>query len=84
MSHGKRFGKEIVSFKDIMEKLFNRFFDMKFPVATRLFGQENWAPRVDVSDGKADIQGCEVEDIDVDVASILGFSKMASFPPKMA
>jgi hypothetical protein len=67
-----------------MDNLFNRFFDMAFPVATSLSGQWNWAPRVDVSDGKADIQGYEVEDIDVDVASILGFSKMASFPPKIA
>ena len=71
MPHGKRFGKEIVSFKDEMDHLFNRFFNMDFPVATRLFGEGNWAPRVDISEGKSDITvkaeipGCEAEEIDV-------------------
>jgi len=55
MPHGKGFGKEVARFKDEMDHLFNRFFDMDFPVATRFFGQGKWAPRVYVSDGKADI-----------------------------
>jgi HSP20 family molecular chaperone IbpA len=90
MPHGKRFGKEIASFKNEMDNLFNLFFDMEFPVATRLFGEGNWAPRVDISEDKGDITvkaeipGCEAEDIDVDVASILDFSKMTSSPPIMA
>ena len=35
--HRRRFGKEMVSFKDEMDNLFNRFFDMDFPISRRLF-----------------------------------------------
>ena len=84
MPHGKGFGKEVARFKDEIDHLFIRFFDMDFPVATRFFGQGKWAPRVYVSDGKADIPGCEVEDIDVDVASIRASIKITSSPPIMA
>jgi HSP20 family protein len=67
----KRFGKEMVRFRDEMDHLFNRFFDMDFPISRRLFREGEWAPRVDVSEGKTDIivkaeiPGCDAADIDV-------------------
>ena len=54
-----------------MDNLFNRFFDMDFPISRRFFGDGEWTPRVDVIEGKgeitvkAEIPGCEVKDIDV-------------------
>ena len=71
MPHRRRFGKEMVSFRDEMDHLFNRFFDMDLPVPRRLFGDGEWAPRVDVIEGKgeitvkAEIPGCMAKDIDV-------------------
>jgi HSP20 family protein len=71
MPYRKRSGREMVSFRDEMDNLFNRFFDMDFPVSRRLFGDREWAPRVDVIEGKGDITvkaeipGCEAKDIDV-------------------
>ena len=71
LPHRRRYGKEMVSFKDEVDNLFKRFFDTDFPVSRRLFGDRKWAPRVDVAEGKgeitvkAEIPGCEVEDIDV-------------------
>jgi HSP20 family protein len=61
----------MVSFKDEMDNLFNRFFEMDLPISRRLFGDGEWAPRVDVIEGKGDITvkaeipGCEAKDIDV-------------------
>ena len=54
MPHRRRYGKEMVSFKDEMDNLFNRFFDMDFPISRRLFKDGEWAPRVDVVEGNAD------------------------------
>jgi len=71
LPHRRRFGKEMVSFKDEVNDLFNRFFDLDLPVSQRLFSMREWAPRVDVIEGKGEIAvkvelpGCEVEDIDV-------------------
>ena len=71
MPYRKRSGREMVSFRDEMDNLFNRFFDMDFPVSWRLFKDGEWAPRLDVVDGKgkitvkAEIPGCEAKDIDV-------------------
>ena len=64
MPHRRRAGKEMVRFRDEMDDLFNRFFDMDF-------GDEEWVPRVDVVEGKgeitvkAELPGCEAKDIDV-------------------
>ena len=64
-------GRELVRFRDEMDNLFNRFFDMDFPLSRRLFGDSEWAPRVDVSEGKreitvkAEIPGCDGDDIEV-------------------
>ncbi len=55
MPHRRRFGREVVRFRDEMDHLFNRFFDMDFPISRRLFGDGEWAPRVDVSEGKDEI-----------------------------
>ncbi|MBC2713276.1 MAG: Hsp20/alpha crystallin family protein [Desulfosarcina sp.] len=71
MPRRRRFGKEVVSLRDEMDNLFNRFFDMDLPVPRRLFGDGEWAPRVDVIEGKgeitvkAEIPGCEAKDIEV-------------------
>ncbi len=71
MPHRRRGGRELVSFRDEIDNLFNRFFDMDVPLSRSLFGQGNWAPRVDVVEGKesitvkAEVPGCEIEDIDV-------------------
>jgi HSP20 family protein len=73
MPHRRRFGEERISFKDEMDNLFNRFFDMDLPVSRRLIGGGAWAPRVDVIGGKeeitvkAEIPGCEAKDIDVEL-----------------
>jgi HSP20 family protein len=71
MPHRRRPGKEIASFRSEIDNLFNRFFDMDFPVSRRFFGEGEWTPRVDVVEGKgeitvkAEIPGCEAKDIDV-------------------
>jgi len=71
MPHRRRTGKEMVSLRDEMDNLLNRFFDMDFPVSRRLFRDGEWAPRVDVIEGKgeitvkAEIPGCEAKDIEV-------------------
>ncbi len=67
----KRFNRDMVRFRDEMDNLFQRFFDMDFPVSRRFFGEGDWAPRVDISEAqgeitvKAEIPGCEAKDIDV-------------------
>ena len=71
MPHRRRSGRELVRFRDEMDNLFNRFFDIDFPISRRLFGDGEWAPRLDVIEGKgeitvkAEIPGCEAKDIDV-------------------
>lgn len=70
-SRKRRGGSELVHFKDEVDNLFNRFFDMDFPLSRRFFGDSEWAPRVDVTEGKdevtvkAEIPGCDAKDIDV-------------------
>lgn len=67
----RRSGKELARFRDEMDNLFNRFFDTDFPISRRFFGEGEWTPRVDIVEGKEDITvkaelpGCEIEDIDV-------------------
>jgi HSP20 family protein len=55
MPYRRRSGREMVSFRDEMDHLFNRFFDMDLPISRRLFGDGEWAPRVDVIEGKGEI-----------------------------
>ena len=67
----KRELKDLVGMKKELDKLFNRFFDADFPSAREFFLKDQWAPRVDVSEGKkeitvkAEIPGCDAKDIHV-------------------
>ena len=67
----KREGKDLVGFKNELDNLFNRFFDLDFPISREFFKEGEWVPRVDVSEGKkeitvkAEIPGCNAKDIDV-------------------
>lgn len=71
MPHRRRSGQELARFRDEIDNLFNRFFDMDFPISRRFFGEGEWAPKVDMAEGKeditvqAEIPGCDVGDIDV-------------------
>ena len=62
---------DLTGFKKEMDSLFNRFFDMDFPMSREFFKEGRWAPRIDVSDSekqitvKAEIPGCDAGDIDV-------------------
>lgn len=67
----KREIKDLVGFKSELDNLFNRFFDLDFPISRELFKEVQWVPRVDVSEGKkeitvkAEIPGCDAKDIHV-------------------
>lgn len=69
--HRRRSGRDLSSFRGEIDNLFNRFFDMDFPISRRFFVDGEWAPRVDLIEGKgeitvkAEIPGCEAKDIDV-------------------
>ena len=64
-------GREVVHFRNELDDLFSRFFDLDFPISRKLFGEGEWAPRVDLSEGKTDITvqaelpGCDAKDIDI-------------------
>jgi HSP20 family protein len=67
----KRTGSDLVGFKNEIDNLFNRFFELDFPLTREFFREGRWAPRVDVSDSekqitvKAEIPGCNAADIDI-------------------
>ena len=67
----KRSGSDLMGFKNEIDSLFNRFFDLDFPLSRGFFKEGRWAPRVDVSDSEkqisvqAEIPGCKASDIDV-------------------
>lgn len=67
----KREGKDLVGFKSELDSLFNRFFDLDFPITREFFKEGQWIPRVDVSEGEkeitvqAEIPGCDAKDIQV-------------------
>ena len=48
----KREGKDLVGFKNELDNLFNRFFDLDFPISREFFKEGEWVLRVDVSEGK--------------------------------
>jgi HSP20 family protein len=64
-------GRELVRFRDELDTLFNRFFDLDFPSMRSFFREDAWTPRMDVSESesavtvKAELPGCEAENIDV-------------------
>ncbi|MFO7643060.1 MAG: hypothetical protein R6W95_01635 [Desulfosarcina sp.] len=89
MPFKRRPGKALASFRNEIDDLFNRFFDMDTPVSRRLFGEGEWVPRVDVVEGKggitvkAEIPGCEIKDIDAQLdrrALIIRGEKKQGFP----
>lgn len=67
----KRYSKDLVGFKNEMDNLFNRFFDVDFPFSSQLMKEGQWAPRVDVSEGnknitvQAEIPGCDAKDVEI-------------------
>lgn len=71
MPFKRRSGREMARFRDEIDNLFNRFFDLEMPVSRRLFGDGEWIPRVDVGERaseitvQAEIPGCDAKDIDV-------------------
>ena len=64
-------GRELVKFRDELDNLFNRFFDLDFSSMRSFFREDAWTPRMDVSESesavtvKAELPGCEPENIDV-------------------
>ena len=64
-------GRELVRFRDELDNLFNRFFELDFPSMRSFFREDAWTPRVDVSETgttvtvNAELPGCEIENIDV-------------------
>ena len=64
-------GRELVRFRDELDSLFNRFFDLDFPSMRSFFKEDAWSPRVDVRETgtaitvKAELPGCDIENIDV-------------------
>ena len=69
----KRPGSDLMGFKSEMDNLFNRFFELDFPMSRDLMKTGAWAPRIDISDNgnqitiKAEIPGCDVKDIDIEI-----------------
>ena len=67
----RRSGEDVVRFRDEIDTLFNRFFDIDFPISRRLFGEGEWTPRIDASESesdltiKAELPGCDAADLDV-------------------
>lgn len=64
-------GRELIRFRNELDNLFNRFFDMDFPSMRSFFREDAWSPRIDVSESgtavtvKTELPGCDADDIDV-------------------
>lgn len=77
LPRGKGEGGELMRFRNEMDNLFNRFFDMDFPLFRGAFKEGEWRPRVDVRERdnkiivEAEIPGCEAGDISVDLSGNL-------------
>ena len=73
----KRYGKDLAGFKNEMDSLFDRFFDLDRPFSQQFLQGALWAPRVNVSENdkeitvQAELPGCNVEDIDVSLTGRL-------------
>lgn len=67
----KRTPKQIVQFRNELDNLFNRFFEIDFPSSGEFFKELDWYPSVDVSESgsiitvNAEIPGVDAKDIDV-------------------
>jgi HSP20 family protein len=40
----KREGKDLMGFRSELDNLFNRFFDLDFPISREFFKEEKWMP----------------------------------------
>jgi HSP20 family protein len=84
----RREGKDMVRFKNELDNLFNRFFDLDFPISREFFKEGSWVPRVDLSEGKeeitvkAEIPGCDAKDIDVSLEGRILIIKGEKKPEK--
>jgi HSP20 family protein len=67
----KRTPKQVVRFRNELDDLFNRFFDVGFPEPGEFLKEFDWYPSVDVSESgntitvKAEIPGVDAKDIEV-------------------
>ena len=67
----KRTPKRVVRFRNELDDLFSRFFDVNFPSPGEFFKGFDWYPSVDVGESdniitiKAEIPGVDVKDIDL-------------------
>lgn len=68
---GKKSSRNLAGFKNEMDDLFNRFFDVDFPFSNQMMENGRWAPRMDVSHSdkevtvQAEIPGCDAKDVEV-------------------
>jgi HSP20 family protein len=66
-----REGKVVPQFRNELDNLFNRFFDLDFPTLRERCSDVSWNPRIDVAEGnkditvKAEIPGVDVKDINI-------------------
>jgi HSP20 family protein len=66
-------GRELSRFREELESLFTRFFDREHSLTRGMTKGEAWSPRLDMSENaktitvRAELPGCEAEDIDVRV-----------------
>ena len=64
-------GKELTHLRREMDNLFDRFFNMDFPLTSGLLKEGRWSPKVDIIERegdirvKAEIPGVDVKDIDL-------------------
>ena len=67
----KQENRGIARFRGELDRLFDRFFDMDLPSTREFFGENDWFPSLDISEGKneitvkAEIPGVEAKDIDI-------------------
>jgi HSP20 family protein len=64
-------GRELPRFREELDSLLSRFFDREHALTRGMAKDEAWSPRLDVSESaknvtvRAELPGCEAEDIDV-------------------
>jgi HSP20 family protein len=64
-------GKELTRFRGELDNLFNRFFDLDWPVGTERIADALWRPRLDLINGdkeitvKVELPGVEAKEIDI-------------------
>ncbi len=67
----KRENRDVVRFRGELGRLFDRFFDPGFPSTREFFGDSDWLPSLDISEGKkeitvkAELPGIDAKDINI-------------------